>query len=72
MLKPKTQPQPTLEERIETLRADIDAYIDKLVEEERKRQNFNQPAPSIRHSITRGIGCQCATYLEVTKKENAA
>jgi hypothetical protein len=67
----KQKPQPTLDDRIPTLRAEIDAFIDGLVEAERKRMGGGVPPAVIRHGITRGLGCQCAAYLQI-KKDNAA
>ena len=53
---------PPLEERIASIRADLDAWIDERVEIE-ARNCPGVPAGVIRNSITRGQGCQCATVL---------
>lgn len=63
------KPMP-LDERIAKLRADLDAFIDARVAEIRKTCG-GVPAGVIRGSITRGMGCQCATYLEITAKDEA-
>jgi hypothetical protein len=65
----KTAP---LEERIKSIRAEIDAFIDALVEKERERGDFSVPAPMVRHCITQGIGCQCAAYLEIKARDDEA
>lgn len=57
-----------LDERINALRADIDAFIDARVAAVAK-ECPGVPAASIRHSITRGLECQCATYLILTRDE---
>jgi hypothetical protein len=63
----KTQP---LEERITAIRAEIDKNIDKRVAEIAK-ECPGVPAGVIRNSITRGMGCQCAAYLQLQAKEEA-
>jgi hypothetical protein len=61
-----------LEERIQNIRADIDAYIDARVEADRKA-NPGVPGPVLRNLITvRAGGCQCAVYLDLTKQDDAA
>lgn len=62
--------QKPLEERINTLRADLDAAIDAKVAEIAK-ECPGVPAGVIRSSITRGMGCQCNAYLEMKSKEDA-
>lgn len=57
---------PPLNERIQSIRAEIDAFIDAKVELERERCP-GVPAPVLRHGLIRGIGCQCAAYLDLTK-----
>jgi hypothetical protein len=60
MAKP---PQP-LNERIEQLRAEIDAFIDSLVE---KDVGYGVPREALRALITnRANGCQCRQYLIAT------
>lgn len=61
----KTQP---LEDRIRTFRAEIDRAIDGRVAEIAKGCP-GVPQGVIRQSITRGMGCQCAAYLEMTKDD---
>jgi hypothetical protein len=61
-----------LEERIQNIRADIDAFIDARVEAERKACP-GVPGPVLRNIITaRGGGCQCSVYLNLTKQDDAA
>jgi len=70
---------PPLDERISNIRADINAYIDARVEEERQRCP-GVPAGSLRISLTRGLGCDCEAYLLIKgeadkqqqREENAA
>jgi hypothetical protein len=64
---PKAMP---LEDRIAALRAEIDAYIDARITEIRKTCE-GVPAETIRQSLTRGMGCQCATYLELKARDEA-
>jgi len=62
---------PSLEERINSLRADADAFIDARVAVIAK-ECPGVPAASIRNSITRGMGCQCAAYLILKRQDNEA
>lgn len=62
--------QKPLEERINTLRADLDAAIEAKVAEIAK-ECPGVPAGIIKNSITRGMGCQCNAYLEMKSKEAA-
>ncbi|XSC46799.1 hypothetical protein ACF1BQ_014605 [Bradyrhizobium sp. RDT10] len=57
-----------LDERIKAIRAEIDAFIDARAAATAK-ECPGVPAASIRTSLTRGTGCQCAVYLEMTKSE---
>jgi hypothetical protein len=57
------------EERIKTLRADIDAFIDARVAEIRKTHT-ELPDTVVRQSLTRGMGCLCAAYLEIKAKDD--
>ena len=58
---PKTQ---SLNERIEQLRFEIDAFIDALVEED---AGYGVPRQVLRDLITnRATGCQCRQYLIAT------
>lgn len=61
---------PPLEERIKNLRADLDAFIDARVEQI-KKECPGVPAGVLRNSLTRGMGCQCAAYLEIKAKDDA-
>jgi hypothetical protein len=60
-----------LDERIDNLRADLDAWIDARVAEEMKRCP-GVPAGVIRQTMTRGLGCQCAAYLEIKRADDEA
>ena len=62
---------PPLEDRIKTLRADIDAFIDARVEEETKRCP-GVPAAMLRVCLTHGIGCLCSAYLDVKEQDDKA
>jgi hypothetical protein len=42
------------------LRAEIDAFIDELVE---KDAGYGVPRQVLRNTLTRGSECQCRTYL---------
>ncbi|WP_369723655.1 hypothetical protein AB8Z38_06730 [Bradyrhizobium sp. LLZ17] len=53
------------------MRAEIDAAIDAHVAEIVKTCP-GVPAGAIRNSITRGMGCQCAAYLQILEKDQAA
>jgi len=57
---------PPLDERIANIRADIDAFIDARVAEIRKTPAGKElPDTVVRRSLTHGIGCQCAAYLNI-------
>jgi hypothetical protein len=60
------QPRPPeLAERIETLRAEIDAIVDARVDEI-ARQNSGVPPGVIRNLLTaRAPSCRCAQYLDL-------
>lgn len=60
----------SLDERIENLRADIDAFIDARVEAIMKECK-GVPALAIRNTLVR-TGCQCAAYLEMKKRDDEA
>jgi hypothetical protein len=68
MAPPKPQP---LEERIASMRAELDDAIDRRAAEIAK-QCPGVPLGVIRNSLTRGMGCQCAAYLQLQAKEEAA
>ena len=59
-----------LDERVKSLRAELDAFIDAKVAEIKKTCE-GVPATFIRHSLTRGMACQCATYLEIKAQDDA-
>ncbi|WP_409188782.1 hypothetical protein [Bradyrhizobium sp. RDM4] len=67
MASPKTLP---LDERIKSVRAEIDAFIDARTAEIKKACP-GVPEASIRRDLLRG-GCQCAAYLDITAKDEAA
>lgn len=59
------------EERIEKLRAEIDAFIEERVEAE-KIKCPGVPGPMIRKMITdRNPGCQCRQYLALKATDEA-
>lgn len=60
-----------LEERIQSIRAEIEAFIESKVEAERKRLP-GMPATVLRHGITGGIGCQCTSYLTLKAEDEKA
>lgn len=62
---------PSLEERVEKLRADLDVFIDERVAAIAK-ECPGVPAASIRNSITRGVTCQCALYLSLKRQDGEA
>lgn len=68
MASPKTLP---LEERIESIRAELDALIDRKVAEV-KKQCPGVPEASIRYEITRGTACQCAAVLDILRHDEKA
>jgi len=62
----------SMTERIEEFRAEVNAFIDRKVADEKKFPGL--PEATIRKSITFGIGCACAAGLKVAEtieKENA-
>jgi hypothetical protein len=61
-----------LEERIATLRAELDAFIEAKAEAEAKNCP-GVPLEVIRGLITqRAGGCQCRQYLQIKKEDDAA
>jgi hypothetical protein len=52
--------KPPLKDRIAALRAEVDKYIDELVE---KDAGYGVPRQVLRNTLTRGSECQCRTYL---------
>lgn len=64
-----TNKTPSLPERIQSLRADIDAFIDERVAEI-KKDCPGIPAGTIRNTLVR-TGCQCAAYLDLKAKDAA-
>jgi hypothetical protein len=63
------RPKP-LNERIENLRADIDAFIDARVAAI-KKDCPGVPSLAIRNTLVR-TGCQCASYIEIKANDDAA
>jgi hypothetical protein len=64
------KPQPLDEARVRAFRAELDAFIDARATEIGKTCP-GVPVAAIRLSITRGMGCQCAAYLQLQAKDNA-
>lgn len=63
---------PPLEERIQSIRADIDAFIDARVEIDR-RLCPGVPATVLRNLLTaRSGGCHCESYIGIKKQDGAA
>lgn len=60
-----------LEERITAIRDELDKAIDDRVAAIAK-DCPGIPHGVIRNSITRGMGCQCAAFLELKAKDEAA
>lgn len=61
----KSVSAPTLEQKIRQLRADIDALIDKRVQEV-ARESPGVPTGVIRNMLTaRAPTCRCSQYLEL-------
>ena len=59
---------PPLEERIKSLRAEIDAFVDARVAET-KKECPGIPAAVLRQMATaRAVGCQCAQYLQLKQE----
>lgn len=63
--------QQPLDERVKAIRAELDKFIDDRAEDI-KRTCEGVPVGVIRNSITRGLGCQCAAYLEIKAKDDEA
>jgi hypothetical protein len=60
-----------LNERVAAMRAEIDKVIECRAEEIAK-DCPGVPLAVIRNSITRGMGCQCAAYLQLKAKDKEA
>jgi hypothetical protein len=58
-----TPTKPPLKDRIEALRAEIDAVIDEMAA---KDAGCGIPLQSLRDMLTRGSSCQCRSYLIAT------
>ncbi|PDT55767.1 hypothetical protein CO678_42015 [Bradyrhizobium diazoefficiens] len=67
-MAPTNKPLP-LNERIEALRAEIDAFIDARVAQI-KKDCAGVPEAAIRNTIVR-TGCQCSACLELKAKDDA-
>jgi hypothetical protein len=63
----RTQP---LEERVRSIRPDLDKFIDDRAAEIKKTCE-GVPVDVIRKTITRGLGCQCAAFLEIKARDDA-
>jgi len=69
VLNLRKNPIPTLQERIEALREEIDEFIDERVAEEKKN------CPGVPEGILRNIllarsgDCLCRGYLNLTKED---
>jgi hypothetical protein len=60
-----------LDERVTAIRAELDKAIDEHAAKIAK-DCPGIPLPVILNSITRGLGCQCAAYLEIKAKDERA
>lgn len=60
-----------LDERVKAFRAELDAFIDAHVAEIKKTCP-GVPETALRNCLTRGMGCPCATVLEIKRQETAA
>ena len=61
---------PPLDERVTAIRAELDKAIDEHAAKVAK-ECPGVPLPVIRNSLTRGLGCQCAAYIEIKAKDAA-
>jgi hypothetical protein len=72
---PQNPPQPSLKERVESIRVDLAAWLDARVEQEHSdlcaggNGDCGIPRESLRQLLTRGTGCGCAIFLEHTAKD---
>jgi len=66
----KTQrPEPSLEDRIKAIQAEIDVHIDSLAKAEVERMGGGVPFGVVRNIIVgRTDGCQCRQYLKVKEQ----
>lgn len=64
------RPPPLTEERVKAIRDEIDAIIDARVVAEATTCP-GVPAGVLRNLITRGLGCQCAVYLDLMAQDAA-
>ena len=66
----KTQrPEPSLEDRIKALQAEIDEHIDGLAKAEIERMGGGVPFPVVRNILCARIeGCQCKQYLKIKEQ----
>jgi hypothetical protein len=68
LAKPKTPPLEDLRSRIESIRAEADAFLDAKAEE-LKAQTPGVPLQILRNIITnRSFGCQCQAILNLEKQ----
>ena len=68
---PNPPPSPLNEQRIKSLRTEIDAFIDARVENERANCP-GIPAGVLRNLLTaRSGGCQCEAWLDIAAKDAA-
>jgi hypothetical protein len=66
--KPKPAPTPDLEQKIHTLRSELDSEIDRRAETLRASMP-GVPFQVIRNIITRSSPCQCASYLLIQESD---
>jgi hypothetical protein len=64
--------QTPLTERIEQIRSEIDAFIDKRVAAEKKLYP-GLPVDTLRGMMTsRAAGCHCKQFMNIVEKEDSA
>jgi len=68
MIGKKSAGSLTLQERIEQIRKDAEAFIDARVAEERKLFP-DLPDSVVKQGLTSGIGCECRQVMRVIEQD---
>ncbi|WP_426525035.1 hypothetical protein [Bradyrhizobium sp. McL0615] len=65
---------PPLEERVKAMRAEINAFIDKRVQDIKRGDGNNPPCEGVPETVLRNIlmsrsdGCLCRAYLNIAEQ----
>jgi hypothetical protein len=73
MMTKKKAPEPTLAERIDAFRAELERFIDeKTAALKRTRDGAELPLWDLRHTLTRGHSCDCFVVKRLLEESGDA